>query len=72
MDIRKVVMDTVELRWMCSNDGCEGEMVKTGRAQLVSPARHEHMCSECVRREYATTSYPTVTTEPRKEEEYRR
>lgn len=47
--------------WLCEVDGCDGEMVKTGRGITTMDTSWLHRCNKCGREEWADRNYPQVT-----------
>ena len=51
---------TVYRHWLCPNDGCDGEMIGTGKGFTTFKAAWENVCTVCGYKEWASCSYPVM------------
>lgn len=50
--------------WMCDQEGCDGEMKKTGQGFTTMQTEWQHRCTKCGHEERASTNYPRVAYLP--------
>jgi hypothetical protein len=60
---RRVNVRPVRVHCSCAVDGCDGEMLNTGRSFTTLHTEWEHACSRCGRVEWFRVSYPYVRFE---------
>lgn len=46
-DITEESVVPIRQRWMCPENGCDGEMIYNGTMWPMSPLGYHHICSKC-------------------------
>jgi len=64
MPERKREAQTYIIRYYCDAEGCEGEMLPTGRCLTSSPPQYPHVCNECgAKKTFRNKIYPVASYE---------
>lgn len=58
MNESKRKVETFIIRAMCSEPGCDGEMLPNGCVLTSYPAKYSHDCNKCGKRECFYEKYP--------------
>ena len=55
---------TVIVHYFCDKEGCEGEMIPTGKALTSMPMQYIHRCNTCNVEQSFQEMYPVIRVEP--------